>query len=393
MQTATLLWHVSLLAPPGQKGLALGLVGLVRVIPIVLFSVVAGVAADAFDRRKLMLTTQCGTAGVAVMLATLAFRGVDHVWPIYLLAALAGSVSAFDPPARHSLVPMLVPREVLPNAINLNSTMMQLASVMGPAIGGLIIGRYGVAWAYTVNAIAAMSVVVALLLMRNVPSREGPSAREMFSLESAFAGLRFVFRAPVIRSTMLLDFFATFFASAMALLPIFAQDILQVGARGYGMLAAAPAAGAVTASLLMLPITPRLTRHGAVLVIAVAGYGLATVAFGTARSFPIALACLALVGASDSVSTIIRNIVRQLETPDELRGRMMGVNMAFFQGGPQLGELEAGLAAQWLGAATSVVAGGIGCLVAVGTVTYLTPTLWSYRARHGPAHGSVGRSE
>lgn len=382
MQTATLLWHVSLLAPPGQKGLALGLVGLVRVVPIVLFSMVAGVAADAFDRRKLMLTTQCGTALVAVALATLAFRGVDVLWPVYLLAAVASSVGAFDPPARHSLVPMLVPRELLPNAINLNSTMMQLASVVGPAVGGLIIARGGVAWAYTVNAVAALSVVVALLLMRNLPKREGPSAREMFSWSSALAGLRFVFRAPVIRSTMLLDFFATFFASAMALLPIFAQDILHVGARGYGMLAAASAAGAVTASLVMLPITPRLRRHGATLVCAVAGYGLATIAFGLSRSFTVALVCLALIGASDSVSTIIRNIVRQLETPDEIRGRMMGVNMVFFQGGPQLGELEAGLVAQWMGAAPSVVLGGLGCLLAAGVVTYLTPTLWRYRARH-----------
>jgi MFS family permease len=381
MQTATILWHVSLLAPPGRKGLALGMVGLVRVVPIVLFSMLAGVAADAFDRRRLMLVTQSLAALVAAALALLAYRGVDALWPVYLLAALASSVNAFDPPARHSLVPMLVPRATLPNAINLNSTVMQMASVAGPAIGGLIIASAGVPAAYTVNVVAALVVVFALVAMRDVPARQGPSAREMFSVPAALSGLQFVFRTPVIRSTMLLDFFATFFASAMALLPMFAQDILKVGAEGYGILAAAPAAGALTASILMLPLTPRLTRHGTILVIAVLCYGVATALFGLSRTFWFALVCLGLTGASDSVSTIIRNLIRQLETPDELRGRMMGVNMVFFQGGPQLGELEAGLVAQWIGAARSVVVGGIGCLVATVIVVAITPAIWRYRVR------------
>ena len=137
----------------------------------------------------------------------------------------------------------------------------------------------------------------------------------------------------------------------------------------------------MTASLLMLPLTPRLTRHGTILIVAVIGYGLATVVFGVSRSFWPAMICLALVGASDSVSTIIRNLIRQLETPDEMRGRMMGVNMVFFQGGPQLGELEAGLVAQWIGAGPSVVLGGLGCLAATAAITFLTPTLWHYTAR------------
>jgi MFS family permease len=381
MQTATLLWHVSLLAPPGQKGLALGLVGLVRVVPIVLFSIVAGVAADAFDRRKLMLATNSGVVVVAATLAFLAFSGVNTLWPVYLLAAIAGAVNAFDPPARHSLVPMLVPRADLPNAINLNSTVMQMASVIGPAVGGLIIATKGVAWAYTVNVGTSLIVIAALLSMRDVPGRSGPPARDMFSIAAARSGLSFVFRSPVIRSTMLLDFFATFFASAMALLPIFAQDILHVGARGYGMLAAAPAAGAVSASILMLPITPRLRRHGTILISAVLCYGCATLLFGLSRSFWMALVCLAISGASDSVSTIIRNLIRQLETPDDIRGRMMGVNMVFFQGGPQLGELEAGLLAQWIGAARSVVVGGVGCLVATTVIVAMTPMIWRYRAR------------
>ena len=382
MQQAALLWHVSLLVAPDRRGLALGMVGLVRVVPIVVFSMLAGVAADVFDRRKLMLVTQIGGTLVAGTLAALAFAGLQTVWPIYVLAAVGGSVGAFDPPARHSLVPMLVPREHLPNAINLNTAMVQSASVLGPAIGGLIIAHASIGWAYAFNALSFLFVVVALLAMRDVPAtdRSTPHARDQFSFAAALDGLRFVFGAPIIRSTMLLDFFATFFASAMALLPIFAQDILGVGARGYGLLAAAPAAGAVVASAFMLPISHRLKRQGPTLLWAVAAYGVATILFGVSRSFWLTMLCLALSGASDAVSMVIRNLVRQLETPDAMRGRMIGVNMIFFMGGPQLGELEAGLAAHWIGAPAAVITGGLGCLAATAWVARTTPDLRQYGA-------------
>jgi MFS family permease len=383
MQSAAILWHVSLLVPADRKGIALGMVGLIRAVPILIFSMMAGVAADVFDRRKLMLVTQLAGAVVAAMLAALAFAGVESVWPVYVLAAVASAAGAFDPPARHSMVPMLVPREHLPNAISLNSAMMQTASVVGPAAGGLLIAHRNVGWAYTVNSLSFVFVVVALLLMRDVPKtdRTGAHARDDFSWEAARDGLRFVFRQPIIRSTMLLDFFATFFASAMALLPIYAQDVLHVGASGYGLLAAAPAAGAVVLSLAMLPIAPRMTRQGPVLIWAVAGYGASTVVFGVSSWFWLTFACLAASGACDAVSMIIRNFVRQLETPDAIRGRMMGVNMVFFQGGPQLGELEAGLVAQWIGPRWSVVTGGLGCLAATAAVAIFTPELRHYRRR------------
>src|SRR4030095_8534536 len=178
----------------------------------------------------------------------------------------------------------------------------------------------------------------------DVPARESAEdvQKNEVSLRAALEGLRFVFRAPLIRSTMLLDFFATFFSSATALLPIFAQDILQVGARGYGWLYAAPAVGAMATSAVMVPMTERIERRGLTLLWAVAAYGGATVVFGLSRTFWLTFACLAMAGATDTVSTIIRNIVRQLETPDRLRGRTTGINMVFFMGGPQLGELEAG---------------------------------------------------
>src|SRR5213596_3474409 len=313
MQTAAILWHVSLLVPASRKGLALGMVGLVRVVPIIVFSLISGVVADALDRRRLMLATQTSMAVLAGILALLTFRGLGLVWPIYLLAALGSAAGSFDGPARQALIPNLVPREHLPNAISLNTIMLQIASVLGPSVAGA-------------------------------------GEKSDISLRAALEGLRFVFSSPMIRSTMLLDFFATFFSSATALLPIFAQDILHVGARGYGWLYAAPSAGAIVTSAAMIPLTERIRRAGPTLLWAVAGYGLATIVFGVSRSFWLTFSCLAMTGATDTVSTVIRNIIRQLETPDRLRGRMTGVNMVFFMGGPQLGEFEAGAVANWLGA-------------------------------------------
>ena len=382
MQNAALLWHVSLLVTPERKGLALGLVGLVKVVPIIGLSMVSGVVADAWNRRRLMLFTQTGSALVAAGLAVLAFGGLSKVWPIYALAAAGAAVGAFDLPARQSLVPTLVPREHLPNAITLNTIMFQTASVLGPSIGGLLIAAAGVGWAYAVNAASFGFVIVALLLMRDVPKRAPSEAgsRDDVSWHAALEGLRFVFRSPLIRSTMLLDFFATFFSSATALLPIFAQDILKVGAKGYGWLYAAPSVGALITSAAMVPIAERIERRGLTLLWAVAGFGLATVVFGLSRSFWLTFFCLGMTGATDTVSMVIRNIVRQLETPDRLRGRMTGVNMVFFMGGPQLGELEAGAVANWLGATFSVVSGGIGCLIATAWVSATTPALRHYRS-------------
>jgi MFS family permease len=394
MQNAALLWHVSLLVPADRKGLALGFVGLVRVFPIVIFSMFSGVVADAWDRRRVMLWTQIAATAVAVALGVLAFRGVTAVWPIYVLAALGSAVGAFDLPARNALVPSLVPRDHLPNAISLNTIMFQTASVTGPSLGGVLIAASGVGAVYIANAVSFGFVIGALLMMRDVPIRgatdrvapdsgaPGPDSakgRDDVSLHAALEGLRFVFRSPLIRSTMLLDFFATFFSSATALLPIFAQDILRVGATGYGWLYAAPAIGAVATSAAMVPLTSRIERRGPTLLWAVAGYGAATAVFGVSRSFWLTFACLALTGATDTVSMIIRNIVRQLETPDRLRGRMTGVNMVFFMGGPQLGELEAGAVANWFGARVSVVSGGLGCLFATAWVAAMTPALRQYR--------------
>ena len=374
MQTAAILWHVSLLVPASRKGLALGMVGLVRVVPIIVFSLISGVVADALDRRRLMLATQTSMAVLAGILALLTFRGLGLVWPIYLLAALGSAAGSFDGPARQALIPNLVPREHLPNAISLNTIMLQIASVLGPSVAGIVIASLGVGWVYAINALSFVFVIAALLRMRDIP-RAGAGEKSDISLRAALEGLHFVFSSPMIRSTMLLDFFATFFSSATALLPIFAQDILRVGAWGYGWLYAAPSIGALLASGIMVPAVDWIERRGIVLLWAVAGYGLATVVFGWSRQFWLTFICLALTGATDTVSMVLRNIIRQLETPDHLRGRMTGVNMVFFMGGPQLGELEAGVVANWLGAPFSVVSGGIGCLIATAWIAAKTPAL------------------
>ena len=378
MQSAAILWHVSLLVPEEQKPLALGLVGLVRIVPIVFFSMISGVVADALDRRKLLLITQSALTLVAALLALVTFGGLRAVWPIYLLAALSSAAGSFDGPARQSLIPNLVPREHLPNAISLNTIMFQAAAVVGPSLAGLTIASLGVGWVYAINALSFPAVIAALLMMRGVTAQSG-NARAEISLTSALEGLRFVFSMPLIRSTMLLDFLATFFSSATALLPIFAQDILKVGAEGYGWLYAAPSVGALIASAVMVWQADRIHRRGWTLLWAVFGYGAATVVFGLSRDFWLTFACLALTGATDTVGMVLRNVIRQLSTPDHLRGRMISVNMIFFMGGPQLGELEAGLVASWLGAPISVVSGGIGCLIVTALIAWGTPALRAYR--------------
>ncbi len=378
MQTAALLWHVSLLVPPGQRALALGMVGLVRLMPIIFFSIAGGTLADASDRRRVMLLTQSGMAVTALALAVLTFRGLSHPWPLYSLAAIGAALGAFDGPARQSLMPTLVPRDHLPNAISLSAIMLQVSSVAGPAIGGLVIATLGVGWVYAVNAATFVCVIAALLMMRGVPPRGADDTGDI-SVRAVREGFGFVFSSPIIRSTMLLDFFATFFSSATALLPIFAQDILGVGARGYGWLYAAPSVGAVLTSVVMVRSIERIERRGVVLLWAVCAYGAATIVFGLSRSFLLTFLCLAVTGAADTVSMVLRNVIRQLGTPDHLRGRMIGINMVFFQGGPQLGELEAGVVAQWIGPRGSVVTGGIGCLIAVAWIAARTPALREYR--------------
>jgi MFS family permease len=378
MRQAAILWHVSLLVPEDQKAIALGGVGLVRAVPIVLCSLIAGVVADAFDRRRLLLVTNGVMLLISSALAVITLTGVHDVGTVYLLAALSAAAGVFDNPARNSFFPSLVPREHLANAIGLNSILFQAASVMGPVFAGALIARASVGWVYVADAASFVVLIVSLLALRDVPERPS-SGRSQLSLSAAWEGVRFVFGKPLIRSSMLLDFFATFFASATALLPIFAQDVLHVGADGYGLLVSASAAGAVLTSLLMVRMIDSIQRRGQVLIAAAVAYGAFTIAFGLSQLFWLSFLCLFLSGAADMVSTVLRNVIRQLATPDEMRGRMTSVNMMFFMGGPQLGELEAGLVAQAFGPVGAVTSGGIGCVLAVLFIAWRTPALVRYR--------------
>ena len=270
MQNAAVLWHVSLLASPEHAPSALALVGVFKFVPILVFSLIGGVVADALDRRRLMLITQSLMALIAGVLAVLTFRGLGSLFPIYVLTALSSAAGVFDGPARQSLVPALVPMHDFPNAISLNTIMFQVASVLGPMLAGMTMLYLDIGWVYLFNALSFVAVIVSLLAMRGVPERAAGMRTEI-SLGSALEGLRFVFHAPMIRSTMLLDFFATFFSSATALLPIFAQRILFVDARGYGVLSSAASIGAVLASLVLIRHFDKIERRGSVLLWAVGG--------------------------------------------------------------------------------------------------------------------------
>ena len=373
MQLVAINWHVYLLT---KSALALGMVGLVRVVPIVLCSLAGGVAADAFDRKRLMLITQSIMLGSAALLALVTAAGLRAVWPIYLLTAISSAASAFDTPARQALLPALVSGRDFPNAVSLSFVAFQIAMVVGPMLAGLVLASSGPAIVYAVNATSFLAVIVAVLMI-HASGREAAGGSGAMSFAALTEGLRFVWRTPIIVQTMTLDFVATFFASATALLPIFAAEILRVGARGLGMLAAAPAAGAVIAGLFMAR-TGKWPKPGAAVLVSIATYGAATVGFGFSRVFWFSLVMLALTGAADTVSTVIRQTIRQLVTPDRLRGRMTSVNMVFFMGGPQLGELEAGLLASAAGAPFSVVIGGIGCLVAVTLALFKARALLNY---------------
>ena len=377
MQYVAINWHVYLLT---KSALALGTVGLVRIVPIILCSLLGGVVADALDRKRLMLITQASMLASAGLLAAVTWFGLQSVWPIYLLTAASAAATAFDNPARQALMTMLVPAEDFPNAVSLWMIVFHLSTVIGPALAGLLLGWYSPAIVYALNAVSFVAVMIAVLMMRvSGQALDAGSEGARVSLAALQEGLRFVWRTPIIVQTMVLDFVATFFASATALLPIFAAEILHVGARGLGLLAAAPAVGSVMTAFVMARLG-KLGKQGALVIWAVAVYGVATICFGLSRVFWFSLLMLAVTGAADTVSTVLRQTIRQLVTPNHLRGRMTSVNMVFFMGGPQLGELEAGAVAALIGAPLSVVTGGVGCLIAVALAMLMAKSLLRYES-------------
>ena len=371
MHVVAVSWQVYQLT---RNPLALGGIGVARIVPLVLLALGSGVLADALDRRKLMLFSQIAMMLCSASLALASSLGFVSVWLIYAVTALSSAARTLGMPARQAIVPSLVPREYLSSALSLNIISWQTATIIGPTLGGLIIAGWDVSWVYWIDAISFVAVIVALLLMR-VGAIVGE--RRPINLRAALEGFAFVRSNTLIWSTMLLDFLATFFSSATVLIPLFAIDILKVGPEWVGLLYAAPSVGAVLASAI-LSVWGTIRRQGPILLVAVTLYGICTMVFGLSASFWLSLLMLMGVGASDTVSMVVRQTIRQLTTPDEMRGRMTAVGMLFFAGGPQLGEIEAGVAARLMGGPLSVAVGGLACVVTVGILAALTPRLRKY---------------
>lgn len=376
MQFWSLLWHISKLS---DQPIVVSGIGLVRFVPILVFSLVAGAVADAVNRRKIMFITQTTLMLVSATLGVLTLLGVVQVWHIYLLTAVQAIASSFDLPARQSLVPNLVPRELYPNAFSLQSIAFNTGSILGPALSGIVIATLGLYWVYFIDAVSFTAVLLALALIGDIPQNRGVPATSprVISLQAIGEGIRFIRHSPIILSSMILDFFATFFSSANTLLPFVAQRVLHVTVQEYGWLSSGQSIGAVTVALLFSQ-RAGMRRQGKILLGSVVSFGLATAVFGLSRSFLLSLFALILIGASDSVSTILRNTIRQIQTPDHIRGRMVSINQIFFAGGPQLGEIESGLVAQAFGIPAAIVTGGVGCVVTVLAVTGIFPQLARY---------------
>ena len=358
----------------GSEAFGLGMLGLVRVIPIVMFALVGGVLADALDRRRVMLWTRVASAVIAAVLTYLTASGQIDVKTIYLLTALGAAATALDSPARQSIVANLVKPRHLSNAISLNTLIFQIATICGPAVAGLLVAQFNIGLVYGINTATFLVAIVAIWLIRH---RGKMTYGAAIGLRALIDGIRFTFGTRIIMGTMLLDFFATLFASARTMLPIVAGNILGVGAVGYGLLATAQPIGALLVGLVM-SLRAEMKRQGVILLMAVAVYGMATTVFGISTSFALSYFMFALTGAGDTVSMVIRGTIRQLMTPDELRGRMVSVNMMFFMGGPQLGELEAGLVASVFGAPFAIFSGGLATVLLTAWVAWRYPSIRRY---------------
>jgi MFS family permease len=374
MQLAAIHWHIRELTGVPDP-LALGGIGLARILPVIVFSLFGGAFADTYNRRTILFITQSAMALTAGALAWLTFVGHIQIWHIYALTAIQAAAVAFDGPARQAIVPNLVPAKDLPGAFSLNSIAFNAGAVIGPVLSGVVIATLGQGYTYLINAVSFLAVIFALLAIGDIP--QDLKKASGVSLNAMTDGIRFIFSRKIILSTMIMDFFATFFASANTMMPIVARDILHVGEVGYGFLISAQAIGSVTAGLVMSQI-PVIRKQGPLFLGAVIAFGLATVAFGFSNTFLLAMLTLICIGAADTVSTIIRNTIRQLQTPDHIRGRMTSINQIFFQGGPQLGEVEAGLVAATFGVPFAIISGGIGTIIAAFLIMAKWPQLRTF---------------
>ena len=369
MQSVGVGWQVYEIT--GNK-LDLGLVGLAQFLPGVLLFLVSGHAADRYDRRKLLTLGYAGFAICSGLLLAISLSRTHSVRLIYGVVVLVGIVRSFNAPASRAILPLLVPEEHFRSAFAWGATIFEGATILGPAVGGLI---YGIArTASPVYASAMIAAGFAAVSMVGVVPRFRPRAREPFSAKAVLAGLRYIWREKMVLGSISLDMFAVLLGGAVYLLPAFASDILRTGPLGLGLLRCAPAIGAAVMAVL-LAHRPLGRNSGAKMLWCVAGFGLATILFGISRSMVLSMVALILVGATDMVSVVIRGILIQLVTPNEMRGRVNAVDMLFIGTSNELGGFESGATAQLFGTVTAVVIGGIGAIAVTAVCAALFPQL------------------
>lgn len=354
---------------------SLGLIGLAGFLGVVIFALPAGLLADKHDRKKILMISQLIPCIFAFVLAAATITNRATPWLIYSMVFLTFAARTFQGPARQAIIPQLVPENYLVNAFSLQTISRQLSLIIGPAIAGFMIQYFNVSSIYLVNGISFVAYIATLAPLK---IKMHQMAHEVsYSFKSMWDGIHFVWTNPILFYTMLLDFIANFFSSATTLLPIFAKDIFNVGPQGLGLLYSAPAIGSVIAGLIMASLG-NIRYQGRIILAAVTLYGVATALFGLTNSFYLAIILLSLVGVGDMISTVLRNTLRNMLTPDHIRGRMLAVNTLFIQGGPMIGETEAGAVAHLLGAPFAVFSGGIATIFATVWIWWKVPKLRNY---------------
>ena len=362
--------------------LAIGVLSLFQLVPILVFALGAGSLVDVVDRRRLLLVTQVGLASTSLALFLLALQDSPPVIALFLIAAVSAGLGAVDQPTRASSVPRLVPPERLHAAIALNQLNYQTASIVGPAVGGVLIATVGLPGAYAVDVLSFVAALAALIAIRPLPPL-GEVTRP--GLAAILAGLRYVRQRRAILGSLVIDLNAMIFGMPIALFPILALDVFKTGPAGFGLLEAAPAAGAFIGAI-MSGWMARVVRTGWSILLAVAVWGLAITAFGLFTfSFPLALLCLAIAGAADVFSAVFRSTLLQLETPDGLRGRVTSIHTLVVTSGPRLGDVEASVVAAIAGPQFAVVTGGLACVLGVWVVARWFPELTYHTVRHPPS--------
>ncbi len=395
MQAVAVAWQIYAIT---HRPLDLGLVGLAQFLPGILLFLITGHTADRLPRKRILQTCLASFAVCSLLLLGLSIHGLSRVLPIYGVLLLNGIVRAFNGPAGQAFLPLLVEEEHFANAVAWSSSLFQAATIVGPMLGGLLYGL--TSSPVPVYASSATAYGAAFLLLAGVKVRKTVRPRTAASIGMVLEGLRFIWREKVILGAISLDLFAVLLGGAVALLPVYAREILKVGATGLGALRSAPGLGAVVLAIVAAH-WPIRKRAGVAMLWCVFAFGVLTIVFGLSRNFVLSLAALALLGASDMVSVIVRHTLVQLGTPDEMRGRVSAVNMVFIGASNEVGQFESGLTAQWFGTVPAVVLGGAGTLLIVGLWALLFPRLRQVdeltprrpSTATGPADSTLGRED